>query len=748
MTDRYDPKVSVRPMPDRKGSDPRQESAEHDDPLFELARIVSGRGAGAVPPAPPPRGQPAPAPAPERARPPASEPDVLGDLEAELLSDLQASFAAVKESIEAPREPPVQPAAPPASKAPPAPQAAAAPPPSPRPAPFFEPARQPQAEATASEQHASRPQAGSPQQHAAQQHAAPPPQPQPAHPRVSAAARPPLQQVPQRQQSAQSAPAVAPPREHPQAPPPASTEPADLRNVEIANFNMRPTTAPTVRVTAAPPRPAEKPAPAAAKPSRWDKPAEPPKPHAGAPSRFAPPRAANPAQPPAQTVPPPLADDEEELPFGEGVPFVNEGEAATDEFPLDAFDIVPGYGDDTEVPPYPDDELEPLRKRGVPRSLVVVAGILALVLIGVLAVVMLRPNGGAGGTPPIIAADAGPTKIAPPEAPAASDGDQQNKLIYDRVDSASGNAPADTKLVTPGNEPIAPVPQTDNNNNPIARVIMPGGPAPEAPGTADAGNPNNAGTDIGGANLATNQADGAQSIGPRKVRTVVVRPDGTIVSSDAVPAPGDAPASVDATPAPSTAQVPAVPPLPTNDDTAAIAGGKSGQELPITADAGAPASPADTAANQPETPAPAPAAAQAQIPTPTPTPPRAKPAPPKVVATGGDRGPIDLTPGTPATQVASAAPAGQGAATPVAAGGMMVQISSQRTEDAAQATFRDLQARYSSVLGRYQANIQKADLGDRGTYYRVRVGPFAAADAQTVCGALKNAGGDCVLSAH
>ena len=119
-----------------------------------------------------------------------------------------------------------------------------------------------------------------------------------------------------------------------------------------------------------------------------------------------------------------------------------------------------------------------------------------------------------------------------------------------------------------------------------------------------------------------------------------------------------------------------------------------------------------------------------------------------MVATGGDRGPIDLTPGTTATQVASAAPGGQGAAAPLAAGGMMVQISSQRTQDAAQATFRDLQARYSGVLGGYQANIQKADLGDRGTYYRVRVGPFAAADAQSVCGALKNAGGDCVLSAR
>ena len=77
---------------------------------------------------------------------------------------------------------------------------------------------------------------------------------------------------------------------------------------------------------------------------------------------------------------------------------------------------------------------------------------------------------------------------------------------------------------------------------------------------------------------------------------------------------------------------------------------------------------------------------------------------------------------------------------------MLVQVSSQRSEDAARATYRDLQARYPTVLGNYPPNIQRADLGDRGVYYRVRVGPFAGSDAQRVCDALKGAGGDCVLT--
>ena len=395
---------------------------------------------------------------------------------------------------------------------------------------------------------------------------------------------------------------------------------------------------------------------------------------------------------------------------------------------------MPGYGDDAEIPPYPDDELEPLSKRGVPRSLVAIAGILALVLIGVLGFVMLRPGVSGGGTPPIISADAGPTKIAPPEPPSTSNGGEQNKLIYDRVDSGASGGPVDSNLVTPGSEPIAPVPST-NTDNPIARVILPGGPTPEAPGTADAGNT--------GADVAMNEGDTAESIGPRKVRTVVVRPDGTIVSSDAVPAEGDAPASTDAMPAPPPAvEVPAVPPVATNDDTAAIAGGTAGRELAITPNPGEAGSPA-------ETPAP-PATAEIRTPTPTPTP-TPKPTKPKVVATGGDGGPIDLTPsnGKSTTVVASGTPGGgQGGAMALVASGMMVQVSSQRSQDAAQATFRDLQARYPSILGGYDANIQRADLGDRGIYYRVRVGPLASADAQSLCAELKSAGGDCILAAH
>jgi cell division protein FtsN len=42
--------------------------------------------------------------------------------------------------------------------------------------------------------------------------------------------------------------------------------------------------------------------------------------------------------------------------------------------------------------------------------------------------------------------------------------------------------------------------------------------------------------------------------------------------------------------------------------------------------------------------------------------------------------------------------------------------------------------------------IKRADLGDKGVYYRAMVGPFTSSDeASQFCGSLKTAGGQCVV---
>jgi hypothetical protein len=116
--------------------------------------------------------------------------------------------------------------------------------------------------------------------------------------------------------------------------------------------------------------------------------------------------------------------------------------------------------------------------------------------------------------------------------------------------------------------------------------------------------------------------------------------------------------------------------------------------------------------------------------------------------------PMSLTPqgGQPApaadtrTRVATTnplqtAPGGNGGS-----GNYLVQVSSQRNEADAQASYRALQGKFPAVLGSRSPLIKRADLGDKGVYYRAMVGPFGSPEeASQFCGSLKTAGGQCVI---
>ena len=81
-----------------------------------------------------------------------------------------------------------------------------------------------------------------------------------------------------------------------------------------------------------------------------------------------------------------------------------------------------------------------------------------------------------------------------------------------------------------------------------------------------------------------------------------------------------------------------------------------------------------------------------------------------------------------------------------AGGGYLVQVSSQTNEADAQASYRALQGKFPAVLGSRAPVIKRADLGEKGVYYRAMVGPFGSPDeASQFCGSLKSAGGQCVV---
>ena len=111
------------------------------------------------------------------------------------------------------------------------------------------------------------------------------------------------------------------------------------------------------------------------------------------------------------------------------------------------------------------------------------------------------------------------------------------------------------------------------------------------------------------------------------------------------------------------------------------------------------------------------------------------------------------TPLSLAPQAAQTAPAAEArthlATTAPAApsgGGYLVQVSSQRNEADAQASYRVLQGKFPTVLGSRSPLIKRADLGEKGVYYRAMVGPFGSSEeASQFCGSLKTAGGQCVI---
>jgi len=95
-------------------------------------------------------------------------------------------------------------------------------------------------------------------------------------------------------------------------------------------------------------------------------------------------------------------------------------------------------------------------------------------------------------------------------------------------------------------------------------------------------------------------------------------------------------------------------------------------------------------------------------------------------------------------------PAGRAApATPDSSGGVgsyVVEVSSQRSEEDAQASYKVLQDKFPNVLGAWAPIITRADAGASGIFYRAAVGPFKTADeASQFCSTLKAAGGQCVV---
>jgi hypothetical protein len=354
-----------------------------------------------------------------------------------------------------------------------------------------------------------------------------------------------------------------------------------------------------------------------------------------------------------------------------------------------------------------------------------VGGLTAVALLMVGGAVAMKVGGvpGLHKSPPLILAADGPNKVAPPnEATVQSPGDTGALLLKD----SAAPAPAPVKLVSTEEQPVdllaqapAPAPSpkplaTDAQSDPGPKPPAGDGqlaPAPNTPIVAPS-------EGLGGAPAS------APTLFPsaRRVKTVSVRPDGTLISSDSEP---DTPVVESPAPAPSPAvRKPenagaALAATPTIDLPAKPAAKSSARVNLASADA--PAAPAD-AASAPQQPVPVAKAAKPEKPR------KPKPA---VVA--------DVTPSaaetntTPTFETASAG------------GGWAVQLAAPRSESEAQGAVARLQNKYNGDLGSTSLAVHKAEVNGE-TIYRVRAGGLSKADALSLCSKLKASGGDCFVA--
>ncbi|MDE0538936.1 MAG: SPOR domain-containing protein [Rhodospirillales bacterium] len=69
--------------------------------------------------------------------------------------------------------------------------------------------------------------------------------------------------------------------------------------------------------------------------------------------------------------------------------------------------------------------------------------------------------------------------------------------------------------------------------------------------------------------------------------------------------------------------------------------------------------------------------------------------------------------------------------------GYRVQLAAVRSDRDARREWTRLRTRHSGLLGRLRHSVVRADLGDKGIYYRLRAGPLEnKAAARTLCGKL------------
>lgn len=102
--------------------------------------------------------------------------------------------------------------------------------------------------------------------------------------------------------------------------------------------------------------------------------------------------------------------------------------------------------------------------------------------------------------------------------------------------------------------------------------------------------------------------------------------------------------------------------------------------------------------------------------------------------------PVETAALPPVAKAPVAAPA------PVAGGAYVLQIGAYKSQAEADAAWKSFKSKHP-IAGGYSEDVRRADLGDKGIWYRLRIGSFGdKAAASAFCDKLKADGGSCLIA--
>lgn len=334
--------------------------------------------------------------------------------------------------------------------------------------------------------------------------------------------------------------------------------------------------------------------------------------------------------------------------------------------------------------------------------------------------------------PIVIAADTDPVKVLPKD-PGGKTVPNQDKAVYDRVAGQVPEAPKQEALISTSEEPVDVVQKTLMSD----QFPLDGEDMAEV---ADVSyREDRLAPDVEQAGIPAEAGQQPVAVMPRRVKTMIVRPDGTLVEQEIAAAPEPvAPAAVSAEPqkvpaaSVKSVEVASIPDAPATQSPDAPAS-NTASVVPVSADASAPVMPA------------APSAGEAAISAPVPT---TRPAqqPANVVAAVSSQGTVTPAPAAQAAPVAAPAAAGQTQVASLAPGDYVIQIASLPTAADAEKSYKNLSAKFSSVIGGRGVDIREAQVAGKGTFYRVRIPAGSKNDAVALCERYRAAGGSCLVA--